>query len=79
MIRLRPERASDLIGLDVPAEEQAEILGRIGFGQLKAGFRVPTWRARDVTREVDLIEEVARFKLPEIPFTLPRREAMLGG
>jgi phenylalanyl-tRNA synthetase beta chain len=78
VVRLRPERASRLIGLDVPAEEQAEILGRVGFEQLKSGFRVPTWRARDVTREVDLIEEVARFKLPEIPFTLPRREAMFG-
>ena len=78
VIRLRPERASELMGLEVAAEEQSEILGRIGFGQLKSGFRVPTWRARDVTREVDLIEEVARFKLPEIPFTLPRREAMFG-
>jgi phenylalanyl-tRNA synthetase beta chain len=78
VIRLRPERASALMGLEVPAEEQAEILGRIGFEQLKAGFRVPTWRARDVTREVDLIEEVARFKLSEIPFTLPTREAMFG-
>jgi phenylalanyl-tRNA synthetase beta chain len=78
VIRLRPERASELMGLDVPAEEQAEILGRIGFGQLKSGFRVPTWRARDVTREIDLVEEVARFKLPEIPFTLPRRQAMFG-
>jgi len=78
VIRLRPERTSELIGLEVPAEEQAAILGRIGFGELKKGFRVPTWRARDVTREVDLIEEVARFKLPEIPFTLPRREAMFG-
>jgi len=66
------------MGLEVAAEEQGEILGRIGFDQLKRGFRVPTWRARDVTREVDLIEEVARFKLPEIPFTLPRREAMFG-
>jgi phenylalanyl-tRNA synthetase beta chain len=78
VIRLRPERASELIGLDVPAEEQAEILGRLGFDPLKKGFRVPTWRARDVTREVDVIEEVARFKLPEVPFTLPRREAMFG-
>ena len=78
VIRLRPERASELMGLDVPASEQAEILGRVGFGQLKSGFRVPTWRARDVTREIDLVEEVARFKLPEIPFTLPRREAMFG-
>jgi phenylalanyl-tRNA synthetase beta chain len=78
VIRLRSERASALIGLDVPAEEQARILGGLGFEQLKTGFRVPTWRARDVTREVDLIEEVARFKLPEVPFTLPRRDAMFG-
>ncbi|MFL5915537.1 MAG: phenylalanine--tRNA ligase subunit beta [Gaiellaceae bacterium] len=78
VIRLRPERASAVIGLEVPADEQAQILAPLGFEQLKSGFRVPTWRARDVTREVDLIEEVARFKLPEIPFTLPRREAMFG-
>jgi phenylalanyl-tRNA synthetase beta chain len=78
VIRLRPERASELMGLDVPAEEQAEILGRIGFDRLESGFRVPTWRARDVRREIDLVEEVARFKLPEVPFTLPRREAMFG-
>jgi phenylalanyl-tRNA synthetase beta chain len=78
IVRLRSERANELMGLEVPEEEQAEILGRIGFEQLKSGFRVPTWRARDVTREVDLIEEVARFKLAEIPFTLPQREAMFG-
>ena len=39
---------------------------------------VPTWRARDVTREADVIEEVARFHLPEVPFTLPLRSAMFG-
>jgi phenylalanyl-tRNA synthetase beta chain len=78
VIRLRPERTSTLIGLEVPAEKQAEILERIGFEQLDGGFRVPSWRARDVTREVDLIEEVARFKLPAIPFTLPRRQEMFG-
>jgi phenylalanyl-tRNA synthetase beta chain len=78
VIPLRPERASGLIGLEVFEGEQAELLGRVGFEQLKKGFRVPTWRARDVTREVDLIEEVARFKLAEIPFTLPTREAMFG-
>jgi phenylalanyl-tRNA synthetase beta chain len=31
-----------------------------------------------VTREIDLIEEVARFRLTDIPFTLPRRDAMFG-
>jgi phenylalanyl-tRNA synthetase beta chain len=39
---------------------------------------VPTWRARDVTREVDLIEEVGRMKLDEVPFTLPARREMFG-
>ncbi|HZT85506.1 MAG TPA: phenylalanine--tRNA ligase subunit beta [Gaiellaceae bacterium] len=78
VIRLRPERVSGLIGLELPEAEQAEILGRLGFEQRQKGFRVPTWRARDVRREVDLIEEVARFKLPEIPFTLPHRQEMFG-
>lgn len=77
-IRLRPERTNAVIGLDVPAERQAEILGRLGFDAGDGGFLVPTWRARDVTREIDLVEEVARFVLPEIPFTLPRRDAMFG-
>ncbi|HET7353565.1 MAG TPA: phenylalanine--tRNA ligase subunit beta [Gaiellaceae bacterium] len=78
VLRLRPERTNEVLGLEVRAERQAEILGRLGFKQLKKGFRVPTWRARDVTREIDLIEEVARFELAAIPFTLPRREAMFG-
>jgi phenylalanyl-tRNA synthetase beta chain len=39
---------------------------------------VPTWRARDVTREVDLIEEIGRMKLDEVPFTLPARREMFG-
>jgi phenylalanyl-tRNA synthetase beta chain len=38
---------------------------------------VPTWRARDVTREADLVEEVGRFHLAEIPFTTARGEAGL--
>jgi phenylalanyl-tRNA synthetase beta chain len=39
---------------------------------------VPTWRARDVTREVDVVEEIARFRLEDVPFTLPARRAMFG-
>ncbi len=39
---------------------------------------VPTWRARDVTREIDLVEEIARFRLDDVPFTLPARRAMFG-
>ena len=44
----------------------------------KPGYRVPTWRARDVTREIDLVEEVARFVLDEIPFTLPAHDVTFG-
>jgi len=37
------------------------------------------WRAVDVTREIDLVEEVARVHgLEKIPFTLPTRSAMFG-
>jgi phenylalanyl-tRNA synthetase beta chain len=31
-----------------------------------------------VTREIDLVEEVARFRMEEIPFTLPRRDVTFG-
>jgi phenylalanyl-tRNA synthetase beta chain len=78
VVPLRPARTSEVLGLEVAAERQAEILESVGFEQEDGGFRVPTWRARDVTREIDLVEEVARFELTEIPFTLPRREAMFG-
>jgi len=75
---LRPERTTAVIGLDVPAQEQASILGKLGFERTSDRFRVPTWRARDVTREIDLVEEIARFKLDEIPFTLPKRDVTFG-
>ena len=39
---------------------------------------VPTWRARDVTREIDVVEEIARFRLDEVPARLPTRQAMFG-
>ena len=78
VIQLRPERTDAVVGLEVPAVEQSAILAKLGFELSNGGFRVPTWRARDVTREIDLVEEVARFKMEDIPFTLPERDAMFG-
>jgi phenylalanyl-tRNA synthetase beta chain len=79
VIHVRPSRTSELIGLDVPEPRQREILGRLGFETDEDWtVTVPTWRARDVTREVDVVEEVARFVLDEVPFTLPHRSAMFG-
>ena len=79
VVRLRPERASKLIGIDVPPEDQRRTLTGFGF-EVSDDWRVtvPTWRARDVTREVDLIEEVARPLLDRIPYTMPLRRHVQG-
>ena len=39
---------------------------------------MPYWRARDVRREIDLIEETARFRLEQVPPTLPVRRELFG-
>jgi phenylalanyl-tRNA synthetase beta chain len=77
-IRYRLERADEVIGLPTPAGEQEELLGRLGFERRKDELIAPSWRALDVTREIDVVEEVARFRLDEVPFTLPARRAMFG-
>jgi phenylalanyl-tRNA synthetase beta chain len=54
VVELRPERASRLIGLDVPEDEQRPMLERLEFEVDDAWHvTVPTFRARDVTREID--------------------------
>ena len=79
VVRFRPERASRLIGREVPPEEQRSTLRGFGFEVSEDwNVTVPTWRARDVTREVDLIEEVARPLLDRIPLTLPLRRHVHG-
>jgi phenylalanyl-tRNA synthetase beta chain len=78
VVTYRPERADALIGIDTPPQEQYGLLDRLGFERRKGDIVVPTWRARDVTREVDVIEEVARFRLEDVPFTLPARREMFG-
>ncbi len=78
VLPLRPERADHIIGLAVSAEEQAALLARLGFERRDGEYRVPSWRARDITREIDLIEEMARLELDDVPFTLPARREMFG-
>jgi phenylalanyl-tRNA synthetase beta chain len=79
VVRLRPERASRLAGLEIPPDEQRQRLERLGF-EVAGDWTVtaPTWRARDVTREADLVEEVVRFRLDEVPYTLPLRRESVG-
>jgi phenylalanyl-tRNA synthetase beta chain len=78
VIRFRPERADELIGLPTPPEEQLSWLARLGFESRDGEVVTPTWRARDVTREVDVIEEVSRERMEAVPFTLPTRREMFG-
>ena len=62
-IELRPTYVSKLLGKSIPAREISTILSRLGMEvqDNKQALRVtvPTFRP-DLTREVDLIEEIAR-------------------
>jgi phenylalanyl-tRNA synthetase beta chain len=78
VVRFRPARTDAVIGLETPADDQHAVLRRLGFEVDGETVVVPTWRGRDVTREIDLVEEVARFRLDEVPFRLPLRRAMFG-
>jgi len=76
VIRLREERVSGLLGAPIARERSAEILGALGFGVADAAdgldVTVPAFRRNDVTREADLIEEVARIDgVDKLPATLP--------
>jgi phenylalanyl-tRNA synthetase beta chain len=78
VVRLRPELADRLTGMHFPVEEQVERLRSLDFEVDGEDVTVPTWRARDVTRPVDLVEEVARFRIEEVPSTLPTRQHVHG-
>ncbi len=79
-----------ILGLPVPRERQAEILQALDFQTAEAedpgapgrdglDVTVPALRRVDVTREVDLIEEVARIDgLEKLPATLPARRGAVG-
>jgi phenylalanyl-tRNA synthetase beta chain len=78
VITFRPTRTDEVIGVATPADDQYALLGRLGFDHAGEAVVAPTWRARDVKREIDVVEEVARFRLEDVPFTLPDRRAMFG-
>jgi len=79
VVRLRPERTDHVVGLPIDPGEQRSILEGFGF-EVSPNWDVivPTWRARDVTREIDVIEEVARAVLDRVPFTMPLRRQVRG-
>jgi phenylalanyl-tRNA synthetase beta chain len=76
-IRLRDARVERLLGMAVERDRSRAILDALGFGTADApdglDVTVPHFRRRDVTREADLVEEVARLgPLDELPATIQR-------
>jgi phenylalanyl-tRNA synthetase beta chain len=64
-ITLRKSRVAQVLGEDVPLDQSRRYLEGAGFELVAKSdrdlkVRVPTWRS-DVTSEIDLVEEVARF------------------
>ena len=81
-VGFRPHRVGQLLGVDPGRDKVRDIFARLGM-RCDEGAEVwqvtpPSWRA-DISREVDLIEEVARLNGYEsIPETLPRGMLRLG-
>jgi phenylalanyl-tRNA synthetase beta chain len=82
-IHLRDARVSGLLGVTIPRERSSQLLHSIGFTAIDAvdglDVTVPDFRRADVTREADLIEEVARLDgVENLPATLPSTHAAVG-
>jgi len=84
-LTLRAARVAGLLGMEISQDEQRTYLQRLGFEAEPVGedleVLVPPDRHYDVTREVDLIEEVARVHgIDEhLPTTLPATGGASGG
>jgi phenylalanyl-tRNA synthetase beta chain len=84
-IALRAARVEGLLGMRIEQADQVAYLERLGFAVEADGedllVEVPPERHYDVTREVDLIEEVGRVHGfdEHLPTTLPATAAKVGG
>ena len=78
-ITLRYAQVKRILGTEIAPERCDSILINLGFKKLggnvaAAKFLVPSFRAYDVTREIDLIEEIARINgYDKISNTLPQK------
>jgi phenylalanyl-tRNA synthetase beta chain len=74
-VRIRPKRVAQVLGIELSVERIGTLLNGIGFSAERAAdgltVTVPGFRSRDVLREDDLVEEVARRhgydEIPDAP------------
>lgn len=63
-VAMRPKRCNALLGIEIPPARQEKILDGLGLAPTRAGEElictIPSYRA-DLSREIDLIEEVGRI------------------
>ena len=77
VVELRLSRLNQILGGEVPSGEVVSILKRLGFRVWKIDNRklkveIPFFRAMDIEREIDLIEEAARiYGFGRIEATMP--------
>lgn len=69
-----------ILGLEIPVADVTSILTHLGFevkpGAEKFEVTVPSYRQHDVSREIDLIEEIIRvYGYDRIPYSLPSKVA----
>lgn len=80
-ITLRYSQVNKILGCTIEPAKCQIILEHLGFeyiggNEIAAKYRVPSFRASDVTREVDLIEEIARiYGFDKIAPSLPNKTA----
>lgn len=81
-ITLRFSQIKKILGCEIDNSKSISILEKLGFNVLgkndnAAKFQVPSFRVNDVTREIDLIEEIARINgYDKITPTLPSKNEM---
>jgi phenylalanyl-tRNA synthetase beta chain len=84
VLRLRDQKVVALLGVAITRSESALHLQHLGFETAERSdgldVTVPYFRRNDVTREADLIEEVARLHgvNDQLPATLPSRRGAVG-
>ena len=79
LVGLRRERLEHLIGMEYSEATVERVLTRLGYRPRTDAGGCRRWRAGDTTREVDLIEEVARIDgVWKVPTVMPPHADAIG-